>query len=297
MKVKNVLTIKGEKYFTCFVNNDYFCYSDRKKIYLYDFKTEKTREINIKKAYSGVVKDKTSLIYDENGNLFSLNLLNSKIEKMDVKVFPDLGLVWYEDSKIIAAEDIDGLNNRLFTYDFESNSKQYLTCEPENILNVYGLNARGELIYTKLESTVQEIICLNLNTKVSKTILKAYNSNIITVNPKNELYVFSKNKKWFQRNRKNFLSDFESRMEKELSIKHTDFTDSSWISKGNIIMLIEDNSKVLFFDNKGSLVCCLDERGGWHDSSFESDYFVLINNNILKLYCIDCETGDGSVFC
>ena len=284
MKVKNVLTIKGEKYFTCFVNNDYFCYSDRKKIYLYDFKTEQTCEINIKKAFSGVVKDNTALIYDEDGNLFFLSLYNLTFTKLNVKVFPDLGIVWYKDCKIIAAEDIDGLNNRLFTYDFESNSKQYLTCEPENILNVYGLNARGELIYTKLESTVQEIICLNLNTKTSKIILKAYNSNIITVNPKKELYVFSKNKKWFQRNRKNFLSDFESRTEKELSINYKYFTDSSWISNGEIIMLIEDDRRVVFFDNTGSLICSLDERGDWHDSSFESDYFVLINNNILNLY-------------
>lgn len=286
MEIKKVLTIKGEKYFTCFVNNDYFCYSDRKKIYLYDFKTEQTCKINIKKAFSGVVKDNTALIYDEDGNLFFLSLHNLTFTKLNVKVFPDLGLVWYEDSKIIAAEDIDGLNNRLFTYDFESNSKQYLTCEPENILNVYGLNARGELIYTKLESTVQEIICLNLNTKTSKIILKAYNSNIITVNPKNELYVFSKNKKWFQRNRKNFLSDFESRTEKELSINHKYFTDSSWISKGEIIMLIEDDRRVVFFDNTGSLICSLDEKGAWYDSSFESDYFVLVYIDRMIVYNI-----------
>ena len=284
MEIKKVLTIKGEKYFECFVTNDYFCYSDRRKIYLYDYKTKQTRQINIKKAFSAVVKGNTALIYDEDGNLFSLNLSNATFEKLDVKLFPDLGVIWYEDSKIIAAEDIDGLNNRLFTYDFKNSSKQYLTTEPENILCVYGLNKRGELIFTKLESGIQQILSLDLNTKTSQIILKADNSNIITINPKKELYVFSK-KKWF-RKRKTFLSDFESETLKELSIKYPDFTESSWISKGDIIMLIEDDSRVLFFDNTGSLICSLNEKSAWYDSSFESDYFVLNKINEIIVYKI-----------
>ena len=287
METKKVLTIKGEKFFKCFVNNNYFCYSDRKKIYLYDFNTEKTSVVNIKKAYSGVAKDNTALIYDEDGNLFNLNLFTATYKKLDIKVFPDLGLVWYEDDKIIAAEDVDGLNNRLFTYDFKSNSKQYLMWEPENILKLYGLSSQGELIFTKLISTIQEISCLNLNTKTSKTILKAHNANIIAVNPKKELYVFSKNKKWYQRNRNTFLSDFESETLNELSINHVDFIDSAWISKGDILMLIEDERGVLFFDNNCNFITYLEENASWYDSFFESEYFVLVYTDRLTVYKLE----------
>lgn len=287
METKKVLTIKGEKFFKCFVNNNYFCYSDRKKIYLYDFNTEKTRVVNIKKAYSGVTKDNTALIYDEDGNLFSLNLLTATYKKLDIKVFPDLGLVWYEEDKIIAAEDVDGLNNRLFIYDLKSNSKQSLTWKPQNILELYGLNSRRELIFTKLESKVQEIVCFNLSTKSSKTIFKANNADIISVNPKKELYVFSKNKKWYQRNRNTFLSDFESETVKEISVKQVDSLDSAWISKGDILMLIEDERGVLFFDNNCNFITYLEENAGWYDSFFESDYFVLVYTDRLTVYKLE----------
>lgn len=287
METKKVLTIKGEKFFKCFVNNNYFCYSDRKKIYLYDFNTEKTRVINIKKAYSGVTKDNTALIYDEDGNLFNLNLFTATYKKLDIKVFPDLGLVWYEDDKIIAAEDIDGLNNRLFIYELRSNSKQSLTWKPQNILELYGLNSRGELIFTKLESKVQEIVCFNLSTKSSKTIFKAYNADIISVNPKKELYVFSRSKNRFPRKRKTYLSEFKGKTVKEISVKQVDSIDSAWISKGDILMLIEDERGVLFFDNNCSFITYLEENASWYDSFFESEYFVLVYTDRLTVYKLE----------